>query len=160
MELRYGIDFVSARSKSGGAYTAYWLHPELGQPMQFISVPQFTIFGEGGYRSFLHRIYLTIVCKTETDTKLILRLILFVIVSLLILSVKVLCDYWCQEWRALEFTVNVIMAASLQHHHGPASSHCHGGTASEMRSWCCSCILQSAGSLHHQDLVIMDSRQK
>ena len=83
MELRYGIDFVSARSKSGGAYTAYWLHPELGQPMQFISVPQFTIFGEGGYRSFLHRIYLTIVCKTEADTKLILRLklSLFVMVS-------------------------------------------------------------------------------
>ena len=83
MELRYGIDFVSARSKSGGAYTAYWLHPELGQPMQFISVPQFTTFGEGGYRSFLHRIYLTIVCKPEADTKLILRLklSLFVMVS-------------------------------------------------------------------------------
>ena len=44
MELRYGIDFVSAASKSRGAYTAYWLHLELGQPMQFTSVPQFPVY--------------------------------------------------------------------------------------------------------------------
>ena len=141
MELRYGIDFVSAASKSRGAYTAYWLHLELGQPMQFISVLQFTIF--------LRRRVLepsppdsgTLVCKTEAYTKLISD---WLIGLKSILSVKALCDYWCQEWRTLEFTVNVIMAASLQHHHGSASSHCHGCTASELRSWCCSCNLHIA----------------
>ena len=74
MELRYGIDFVSAASKSRGAYTAYWLHLELGQPMQFTSVLQFTIFLRWLTACILEPSPPdsgTLVCKTEAYTKLI-----------------------------------------------------------------------------------------